>query len=260
MRVSLADVGRRGRMSLVFGLQDGRTILKDSYCEVPFKITRLLNSNGEIPHLILMQCTAGLFGGDAVECSIRLEKGSRVCITQQSATKVHPSQDRQAIQTNRIFVEEGASLQLYLEPIIPFSESRLNQSTRIEVESGGELAYWEGFMPGRVGRGESWRFRELASETSLYAGGKLKYLDRFRLTEGSVAASHWAMGSGSHMGTGLRLSSRATYFAEKLHEALPQAGVDALSETLAAVRVVLNDGPEFHRTRALFEQLGNWGR
>jgi len=257
MRVALADVGRRGRMSLVFSLQNGRTILKDTYCEVPFKITRLLNPDASHPHLILMQCTAGLFGGDAVESSIRVEKGASVRITQQSATKVHPSQDRQANQVNRIYVEAGASLEIYLEPIIPFAESRLNQSTRIEVDAGGELTYWEGFMPGRVGRGESWRFRELTSETLLYAGGRLSYLDRFRLLENGGAASRWAMGSGSYMGTGLVLSPRAKGAAEKLHEALPEAGVDALSETLTAVRVVTTDGPEFHRCRKVFVNRGN---
>src|SRR5262245_319242 len=134
MRVSLADVGRRGRMSLVFGIQDGRTILKDAYCEVPFTITRLLSPMAPVPQLILMQCTAGLFGGDEVECSIRVERGANIRIAQQSATKVHPSQERQAIQRSRIYVESGASLQLSLEPIIPFGQSRLSQATRIDVE------------------------------------------------------------------------------------------------------------------------------
>ena len=255
MRVSLADVGRRGRMSLTFGLQDDRTVLKDTYCEVPFKITRLLNSNGAIPQLILMQCTAGLFGGDEVACSIRVERGASVRITQQSATKVHPSQARQAIQRNRIHVEAGASLEMYLEPIIPFAESRLNQSTQIEVETGGKLAYWEGFMPGRVGRGESWQFQELRSETMLCTDGKLTYLDRFQLFPGGLADSRWAMGNSSYLGTGLYLNPRARSFAARLHEALPQAGVDALSDTLTAVRVVSSEGPEFHRCRETFGRI-----
>ena len=256
MRVSLPDVGRRGRLSLVFGLQDGRTILKDSYCEVPFKITRLTDSSSRVPQLMLMSCTAGLFGGDDVECSIRVERGAHVQIVQQSATKVHPSQDRLAIQKNRICIEAGASLQLYLEPVIPFAESRLNQSTKVEVETGGEFAYWEAFMPGRVGRGESWQFRELTSETLLIVGGKLSYLDRFRLLENGTAAGPWAMGSGNYLGTGLIVNSGAKDLAGLLHEELPDAGVDALSEELVAVRVVTSDGPEFHRCRRVFCRRG----
>ncbi len=62
--VALADVGRRGRMTLTFACQNEQTILRDAYCEIPFKITRLLNSSPRFAHLILMQCSAGLFGGD----------------------------------------------------------------------------------------------------------------------------------------------------------------------------------------------------
>ena len=170
MPVPLEEVGRRGRLDLSFALQNGRTILRDSYCEVPFKITRILNGEAPVAHLILMQCTAGLFGGDDVECSIRVERGARVRITQQSATKIHPSQDRLAIQRNHVVVEDGADLQLYLEPLIPFAGSHLKQSTLLEVHAGGRLSFWEGFMTGRVGSGESWQFKGLDSETRLMRG------------------------------------------------------------------------------------------
>jgi urease accessory protein UreH len=248
MRVPLADVGRCGRLSLTFGLQGNRTVLKDSYCEVPFKITRLLDASATMPQMILMQCTAGLFGGDDVECSIRVERGASVRITQQSATKVHPSQDRSAVQRNRIYVEEGAALEMVLEPIIPFADSRLEQSTRIDLEEGGQLAYWEGFMTGRVGRGESWQFQELASETSLYVAGELTYLDRFQLCRDGHGGSRWSMFSGTYLGTGLVVNQSTA----SLHEVLPAAGVDAITEHCTAVRVVSADGPEFHGAREAF--------
>src|SRR4051812_6529586 len=103
--IPLAEIGHRGRMTVTFALQDGQTILQDSYCEIPFKLTRILNPSGTPAHLILMYCSAGLFGGDDVECSIRAERGSRVWITQQSATKIHPSQNRVAIQRHQVSVE-----------------------------------------------------------------------------------------------------------------------------------------------------------
>ena len=67
MPVPLAEVGRRGRLDLTFALQDGQTILRDAYCEIPFKITHVLNSHRPFAHLILMHCTAGLFGGDEID-------------------------------------------------------------------------------------------------------------------------------------------------------------------------------------------------
>jgi len=252
MPVPLAEVGRRGRLDLCFALQNGQTILRDSYCEVPFKITRILNAEAPVAHLILMQCTAGLFGGDDVECSIRVERGARVRITQQSATKIHPSQDRVAIQRNHVVVEDGADLQLYLEPLIPFAGSHLKQSTLLEVHADGRLSFWEGFMTGRVGSGESWQFKGLDSETRLRVNGRLAYLDRFRLWPEKAPQSRWAMGAGTHLGTGLYVGNDAAGVAVELHQALPGAGVDKLAENVAIARVVSNTGPEFQRAREQF--------
>src|SRR3989454_10504423 len=108
MAVPLSEVGRHGRLDLIFSSRHGRTVIRDAYCEIPFKITRLHDSHlSGIAHLILMQPTAGLFGGDTTECAIHVESGARILITQQSATKAHPSCGRRAIQTNRIRVEAG---------------------------------------------------------------------------------------------------------------------------------------------------------
>jgi urease accessory protein len=252
MPVALTEVGRRGRLDLSFAQQNGRTVLRDSYCEVPFKITRILNAEGPVPHLILMQCTAGLFGGDDVKCSIRVERGARVRITQQSATKVHPSQDRVAIQRNHVVVEDGADLQLYLEPLIPFAGSHLKQSTLLEIHAGGRLSFWEGFMTGRVGSGESWQFMGLESETKLCVNGKLAYLDRFRLRPHEVPPSRWTMGAATHLGTGLYVGSEAADVASRLHRILPGAGVDTLAENVAIARVVSTSGPAFQRAREQF--------
>src|SRR5207249_9023258 len=180
MRVPLPDVGRRGRMDLTFVLHNDQTVLRHAYCEIPFKITRVLNSSQPV-HLILMHCTAGLFGGDDVECSIRVERGARVQITQQSATKIHPSDGRPAIHRNHVLVESGAELRLYLEPVIPFAGSRLRQATRIDVEPGGRLVFWEGFMAGRGGRGEWWQFQELTSETDLCFSKSSASIETIRL-------------------------------------------------------------------------------
>jgi urease accessory protein UreH len=252
MRVPLADVGRRGRMSLTFGVQNGRTILKESYCEVPFKITRLLDTGSATPHIILMHCTAGLFGGDDVECSIRVERGASVRITQQSATRIHPSAGREARQRNRIVVESGANLQFYLEPIIPFADSSLNQVNTIDLHADARLAYWEGFMTGRVGRGERWQFQRFTSETRLSIDGKLAYLDRFDLLPEENPSSRWAMGNANYLGTGLYVNSDSRSFSARLHEQIPEAGIDVLTDTLAAVRVVVADGPDFHRFQKVF--------
>jgi urease accessory protein UreH len=255
MPVPLVEIGRRGRLDITFALQNGETILRHSYCEVPFKITRVLHSRQPLAHLILMHCTAGLFGGDEIECSIRVERGARVMLTQQSATKVHPSGGFPAIQKTSVVVGPGAYLQLYLEPVIPFADSILKQTTNIEVASGGQLVFWEGFMAGRVGRGESWQFSELSTETHLRLNNRLSYLERFRLCSDNFAQNAWAMGNHAYVGTGLYVGEGARTLATDLHKAIAEAGIDSPEEHLAIARVTALRGPEFHRCREIFTQV-----
>jgi urease accessory protein UreH len=255
--VSITEVGRRGRLDIAFALRDGRTAIRHSYCEVPFKITRLLDS--DLPgfaHLILMQCTAGLFGGDDIESVIHVDSGARVVLTQQSATKIHPSGDLAATQRTRIVVESGAVLVADFEPVIPFADSRLHQSTHIQLETGASLVFWEGMMAGRIARDECWRFAELRSETRVEKCGRPLYLERISMNPGSDdPQASWVMKDCGYVGTGLCFREGADQLAMQFHEAMPDAGVDILSPDLVAVRVAAVSGPDFHRLRETFRSL-----
>jgi len=254
MRVPLAEVGRQGRMDLRLIQQNGRTVIDHAYCEIPFKITRDLNSGGSIAHLMMMHCTAGLFGGDNLECSIRVERGARVIITQQSATKIHPSGGLPAIQRHHVFVEASAELQLYLEPVIPFRGSSLKQTMQIEFQPGARLVFWEGLMAGRVARGEYWQFQELSSETRLLCDGETLFLDRFLLRSGGESSA-WSMGNCAYLGTGFYVGEDAPALAANLREELPEVGIDAITTGFALVRAVSAAGPHFHRCRSTFSQV-----
>jgi len=255
--VSITEVGRQGRLDITFALRNGRTAIRHSYCEVPFKITRLLDS--ELPgfaQLILMQCTAGLFGGDQIDCSIHVESGASVVLTQQSATKIHPAGDLPAIQRTHIVVDSGAALVVDFEPVIPFAQSRLHQSTHIELKTGASLLFWEGMMAGRLGKDERWRFRELQSETRVDKCGRPMYLERVLLNPLSQALeSGWIMNKAGYVGTGLCFREGADQLAVQLHEAMPAAGVDILAPDFVAVRVAAASGPDFHRYRETFRFL-----
>ena len=253
MTVLLCDVGRHGRLDLTFTSRRGETAIRDSYCEVPFKITRLHNSpSAGIAHLILMHCTAGLFGGDVLECAIQVEPGARVLVTQQSATKVHPAGGRRAIQRSRIRVEAGGELHIYNDPIIPFAESALSQTTLIDIDKGSRLYFWESLMAGRIGHGEAWQFDEFSSDTCLRLHGQMLYLDRFRLMpRHDPPTGEWTMARARYMATGLCFDDR-TDLAERLHQLMPMAGVDEPAPGLVVARVAVDDGLNFHFCRAAF--------
>jgi urease accessory protein len=199
-----------------------------------------------------MHCTAGLFGGDVLECAIHVEAGARVLLTQQSATKVHPARGSRAIQRCRIRVEAGGELHIYNDAVIPFAESVLSQTTLIDIDKGSRLYFWESFMAGRIGRGEVWKFDEFSSETRLRMNGQVLYLDRFRLTpKQDPPTGEWTMARARYLATGLCFDDRAD-FAERLHGLMPKAGVDAPAAGLVVARVAVDDGPDFHSSRTAF--------
>jgi urease accessory protein len=254
MTVLLSEVGRSGRLDLTFGHNRGRTIVRNAYCEVPYKITRLHESSTpNVAHLILMHCTAGLFGGDVAECTIQVEAGARVRITQQSATKIHPCEGKVAIQRTRIRVATDGELHMYLDPVIPFAGSRAEQSMHIDLDEGARVFFWEGLMAGRVGRGELWQFEEFSSETQVRIGRRLLYLDRFRVAPREhVPNARWMLRDFPYLASGICVSATVSELAARIHERLPCAGVDMPEPGLLIARVVSKDGPEFHRCRSVF--------
>ena len=108
-------------------------------------------------------------------------------------------------------------------------------------------------MAGRIARGEVWQFEELTSETSLRAGGRLVYLDRFHLKPHEQSpTAEWKMGVMHYLATGQCYDPRASELAGCLHELLPTAGVDTPASSLLAVRLTAACGPDFHYYRSSF--------
>lgn len=266
--VPAARAGRTGRLRLVFAVRAGRTVLQDSYAEPPFAVGRVFHPAGpDLAHVILVQTTAGLFGGDALDVEIEVQSGARVVLTSQAAQKVHPSAGGElARQTWRAHVARGGELHGYLDPLIPFTGARLEQSTRFELDDGGRLFWAEGLMAGRVQRGERWRFAQLRMETSLARGGRLAYLDRFALGDGGIAPDgRWAMDAHGYLATLLACGvagARARAEATQAHlfddrPAFPRGAlgaVDAIDDDLLIGRALADDGVAFARLQRAWRQ------
>ena len=228
--LSARDVGRSGRLDIRFSIRRGRTVLSHQYHEVPFKVSKAhYVPASPLARVIVMHSTAGLFGGDRLEARIHVEAGAQALVTSQSATKVHPSGISPACQSLRISVETGGELHYYVDPVIPFADSRLQQEVRIELGSGARFYYWDGLMAGRVRRGESWSFAEMRSQTAVLVDAELAYLDRFELRPGDQSPTRrWAMGGYSYM---------ASAFA--YDPSIDEGSVDSIRSTIAS------PGPDF---------------
>ena len=253
----LETVGRSGKLQLHFAEKHGKTILKDAYCEIPFKITRLHQSHAsKIAHLMLMNPTAGTFGGDDLTLEIWVEAGAHIVITTQGSPKIYPSaQALEAKQQVNIHVQAGATLQYLAEPTIPFADSQFSQNWQIHLDSDSQFLYWDGMMSGRILYGEKWKFCKFATDFQVFIDDQISYLERYQLEPSRQEYSDpLQMGSHSYLGTllafapSLMPSLQTEVWREQLSSDLI-LGIDFPQAHLLLGRVLSENGVGFRKAR-----------
>jgi urease accessory protein len=145
-------------------------------------------------HLIVnvVNPTAGLFAGDHVEMSARICQGASTVLTSPSAARVFRARDSigKAQVTQSLVVEGGGRLDVFPEMLIPHAGARYMQTTRIDVQTGGELFFTEMIAPGRTASGEAFEYDQLEFGLDLVVAGELAVRECYRLaprTEGVQA-------------------------------------------------------------------------
>jgi urease accessory protein UreH len=250
------DVGRRARLELVFAERTGRTVLAHAYAEPPTRIGRCLQTD-HCAHLIVASSAPGLFGGDAVEQTIRVCPGARVRLTSQSAMQIHPSASGQpASLVSRYGVSAGGELCCAWDPVIPFAGSSIVQRIEIEIDPGGRLWWSDAMMCGREGSGERWQFQRLDHQLRVRRGDALSFLERYVIEPaGSPVSTPWIAGDAAYVGTIIRAGHGDTAAdAEAVHRALAgipdvRGSADVLDDDLLLVRILAPTGVPFHRAR-----------
>jgi urease accessory protein len=251
-------------MELVFARRRGRTVLASAYAEPPFRVGACF-PDGDGLRMILATCAPGIFGGDRLEQTVRVEPGARVHLATQSSLQVHPiaCADR-AVLISAYDVADAASLACELHPVIPFAASRFEQRIRIDVAPAARMFWSDGLMAGRQACGERWMFAALAHELRFSRGGTLEYLERYTMApqapDGGPTGA-WLAGDAAYLGTMLATDvAAAADQAERLHAMLAgrsgiAAAADRPSDRLLLVRLMARDGAAFHEARAL---LSRW--
>ena len=137
--------------------------------------------------------TAGLFAGDRVEWRIDVEPGARLRLVSPSATRVHraaregvpPEMLAPAHGEQQFRVGGGGFLEVWPELFIPHAGCRYRQTTRIEIEPGGEGLFCESLAPGRVASGEAFAWESLQWATDIYHGGEHVARERWQMRPGA---------------------------------------------------------------------------
>lgn len=138
---------------------------------------------------MMLNPSGGLVGGDRLCTYVEVGPGAAVLLTTASATKVYRTKGEAASHRTLITLRDGAALEYLPDHVIPHIGSVLRQSLRVEMAPGSRAIVYDAIAAGRIGRGERWDFREMASEITIRRDGRPVYISRSRITPGTQPLS-----------------------------------------------------------------------
>ncbi len=176
---------------------DGRTVLARQSFRAPYHLSKpYWDMDAKTLLVQVVNPTAGILSGDRLESDIDVRKGAALLVTTPSASRVFKMKSGTAECRQHFTVAAGGWLEVMPEPLVPHRGCRYRQSTRIEVEPGGELFFADLLMPGRVAHGEAWAWEKLCLEIDVRLGGELVLRERFEQTGAELQALAELAGSG----------------------------------------------------------------
>lgn len=162
-----ASVGRRGLLQLEFDMEQ-RTVLSRQFAEAPFHVQRAVYCEEMLPemaYLYIMSMAGGILGGDSHQMDITLGANTMVHLTTQGATRIYDTGSDVARQVAHITLGQGSYLEFVPDQIIPYSNSRYLQDTRMVVDDSATLVYSEILASGRLAMGESFQYNTCSLRT-----------------------------------------------------------------------------------------------
>ncbi|WP_338828018.1 urease accessory protein UreD [Bradyrhizobium sp. 27S5] len=172
-------------LDLSFVRRADRTVIDRRLFAWPFVLTRSFYLDPDRPgclSVIVQTGSGAVHGEDSLAQRLVLSPGTAVCLTNQGATSVHRADPAaRSMETVRLYVAGGASLEYLPEPRILFPDAALCQSVELDCAKEGCTLVVDAFTMHDPG-GEARGFRELESTFCLRrSGGEPLMIDRMRL-------------------------------------------------------------------------------
>lgn len=173
--------GRKSKVHLHIGQDEGRTFLKDVLFRAPFKVMSPFQREGQGIECMILSASAGIMAGDIQEFSFVIEEGSIAKITGQSFEKIHRMEEGKAVRKTKITVGKNASLCYDPLPTIPFAGSVFESNMKVYLEDeSSRFIFSEVLSCGRATSGERFRYDKYQSLVEIFQGKKYLYRDNIR--------------------------------------------------------------------------------
>jgi urease accessory protein len=261
-------------LSLRFEDIAGQTILRLEHQHPPWRVIRAFpNASGEtLAHL--HNVSGGVLDNDDLRLQVQIGPDARAQITTTGATRIYRSRSVDAVSRQRteITIAERGLLEYLPDPLIPYGQSRFEQSTTIDLNHEATLFWWETIAPGREAAGEVFDYHALSSSLDLRAEGQsiafeqyaiepairnpasparlgaFRYFSTFYICQAGRATQSW-----------LELESQLGDLAEQLSRPGEVLwGVSALAACGLAIRGVALKGRDLTQSLTTFWRAAKW--
>lgn len=165
-----AHKGRHpGRLDLRLECGGQRTRPLRCLAEPPIQLSRVRYDDPDDPSLACFTLLhlGGILSGDRLHQRVEVAAGARARITMAAATQVLAMPTGDAELATELQLAPHSRLEWLAEPLILFGDSCLRQSLHIRLAPGARLDLLEVLVPGRLARGEQYRFRSYQSEVEI---------------------------------------------------------------------------------------------
>ncbi|WP_028547319.1 urease accessory protein UreD [Paenibacillus sp. UNC451MF] len=229
-----------GRISASFTDVDGTTRLGDRFHSYPLKIAKAFPFDEGQQGVYVMDASPGIMSGDAYELAWRFGENTKVFITNQSYTKVHPMlrdayghySDVPSQQTQKLQLLRGSYVEYLPEPLMLYKDASFSSHTEVRMEKDSTLLMSEIICPGRTHRGELFQYQQFKNEISVVYEDEWIYCAKQRIEPSSQRLqSIGGWGDFTHYGTLYVFSERTdAAFADSLRDYLDEInGAESLS-------------------------------
>jgi urease accessory protein len=140
--------GRMAEAVLAVDRAGGRSVLRRQHVGYPLHVTRGFHLDAARPDLLtlyLQSASGGLYAGDHINLDLTVGANSAFHLTTQAATVVHDGRGADAVQRQRVMVDEGAFCAVTSNPYVLFAGADLTLETEAVVADDAVLVLADGF-------------------------------------------------------------------------------------------------------------------
>lgn len=191
-------------------LRAGRTILKRSFCDAPFKLADVTEDKRQKHLNLMLMCSSpGVLDGDEYDFTVFVGEGSSLHLQTQSYQRIFQMK-KGALQNTNVQVNEGASFVYLPHPAVPHKHSNFKGRNKIYVSGNCTLIWGEVISCGRKLNNEVFQFSSYHNWTEIYLNGRLSVKENLLLKPRETALNAVGQMEGyTHQSTFIYVNEKA---------------------------------------------------